>query len=597
MKTHNDDLNQELQQKSTFFEETTFKVEEATSEKYEAVHLGEVLRDRNYTVNGKKASKKKDSEEMQAIIEKVEDLNSFFEKGYFNKNDEEGLKEIGGELLKKMKSLAEMTDNYVSTKNPWFAEGKARLNIVKQMNLRLQRDIVGMEEKLNDFKSLPEEEKARINSWTDFLNLQRTIHLVDGQKGVKISSTGGNTSDVIVIEKNGQKFFFKEEERLKSDDFGAIMDDRREELKKELEGKEIEEGSVEDYARTFIAYFKRDFENASPSALFDFLISGGGTNDFYTGLKQALRVAGSTSDSRTGDLIYAIDQMEDLKKQKEITEKIGQIFNSIRKDYVMGDIGTNTTQIRAGEEMAKRNVATARLAKLLGLSSVVPTSEMATIEVGGKKMYGVIMGEAQGQETQQIIAGKNKRENKGKKVTYTGNAIRDSLHLQVLDILCGQTDRHEGNRMSKIEKTNNNGIRVIDKVTGIDGDLSFGERSYSSLKVEDSTGFGLPAMSEEVAERIMQLDPAVLDYEMMGLLNKRERKALKERLLGMQAAIQKRRDYEKQHPEGGTRFLSDDKWNDFTNNMRERAKNDKKFSRSLAKTYIVPDILVGMKMK
>ena len=57
--------------------------------------------------------------------------------------------------------------------------------------------------------------------------------------------------------------------------------------------------------------------------------------------------------------------------------------------------------------------------------------------------------------------GKNKEEHKDKLITYTGNAIKDSLNLQVLDILCGQTDRHSGNRMSKIVETKKKGVYAV----------------------------------------------------------------------------------------------------------------------------------------
>ncbi|MBQ1547775.1 MAG: hypothetical protein IIZ61_05215, partial [Lachnospiraceae bacterium] len=539
----------------------------------------------------------KDSAEMKKIIARMEDLNNFIVGTTLEKDNAEAFKEKGNELLKSIKSLAEMTENYVNTKNPWFAEGKARLKIVKQINDRLQRDIIGMEEKINDFQYLPEDEKARINSWTDFLNFQRTVHLVDGKNGVKISNTGGNTSDVIVIEKNGQKFFFKEEEKLPSDDFGTIMKNVTKDAKKDRGDKPVEKGSVESYVDEFLKCFNKEISRFDTNELFAGLLSGGKAENSYKGIKESLKTFGIMFSSQTGQLVYDIDKLSDEKKKKEIQDKLGQIFNDIRKDFVMGEIGAHTTKIKAGEEMAKRNVATARLANLLGLGDVVPTSEMATIEVNGEKKYGVIMGEAEGQETSKVIMGKNKEEHKDKLITYTGNAIKDSLNLQVLDILCGQTDRHSGNRMSKIVETKKKGVYAISKVTGIDGDLSFGTRDYETLKVEDQTGFGLPAMSEDVAERILALDPAILDYEMLGLLNKKERKALKERLQGMQAAIKKRKEYEKKNPTKAKRFLKDEEWDAFTTVLRDKAKKSTSLLKSLGKTYITPSILLGMKMK
>ena len=514
---------------------------------YEALEQGEILKNRTYTVDGKKASKSSDSKDMKAILDELEGLNSFFDMMGVTVDDPEIFRVDAEALLDRLLHLFEKTDNYVSTKNPWFAEGKARYKIVKQINTRVQKDILGMEEKVEDFLKLPEEERKRIKNWGDFLNWERTLSFVNGVDGVEIDRDGGNTSDVIVIKKGDKKYFFKKEEELSPNDISVIMDKKLEELNESLGDKKYEEGSVEEYKYAFLAMFKRDLLRRDTNALFSGFMAGGGYKDFYKGLTATCKAFDLTVNGEVGDLLHSVDQIEDKNKKKQVKKALGELFNSIRKDYILADIGNKTAQIGAGEGMVKRNVAASRLARLLGISEVIPKSEMATVTFGGEKFYGVVMEEAKGEVSQNVLEGKNKPEHKGKALAYSPEAIKNLVCLQIFDILCAQTDRHEGNRMFDIQiYDEEKGIYVVKNCTGIDGDISFGNISYSEISglsysgifsVEDSNGLAAPAISEELAHTILELKPEMLNYEMMGLLNKKERKALVDRLKGLQTHV------------------------------------------------------------
>ena len=78
------------------------------------------------------------------------------------------------------------------------------------------------------------------------------------------------------------------------------------------------------------------------------------------------------------------EDIEDKAEQTQIKTALGDIYEEIRKTAVLADVGTNTAKIGAGESIPKRNVATSRLAKLLGIPDIVPKSEMATVSVNGE---------------------------------------------------------------------------------------------------------------------------------------------------------------------------------------------------------------------
>ena len=113
--------------------------------------------------------------------------------------------------------------------------------------------------------------------------------------------------------------------------------------------------------------------------------------------------------------------------------------------------------------MSRRNVATSRMASLLGLEELIAKSQTVDItdEATGRLIRGNLMDQAEGIEYanvwEDLINGR-----------VTSSFLRDVTNLQVLDVLCGQLDRHGGNMMYKVENGNITGVQ------GIDNDAAFG---------------------------------------------------------------------------------------------------------------------------
>ena len=575
---------------------------------YEVLENGNKLMNRDYEVGGKKKTgERKASKEMDAIFAELEALNVFFDTVEFTKDDEDVFKTSGTALLDRMKHLMEKCDDYLAKKNPWTAEGVARYKLVDKIGERLGKDIAGLEEKMVSFSLMSQEEKDHVNSWADFLNLERSVAYEDKKDGVKISSAGGNTSEVVVIEKDGKKLFFKKESKMEAVDLRDVATAKFKEIKEGI-NKDVEDYSVDYYKMIFTQNFKEELASregmmkTAGEVLFDVDT----TSDRYADLLRYYDKLGLSKFGRLAVLSAEIEGIEDEEHKKNVKAALGNIFTDIKKAIVTSDVGIGTARIKAGEGLVKRNVAASRLAHLLDLDGLVPQSEMATISVNDKKMYGVVMSDASGLEAGELTKDKFRSEHDHEDVEYSPNAIRDLLNMQIFDALCGQTDRHEYNRLLQFEQVERNGkkVNVVKSAKGIDGDFSFGRIDYSDFKsskkadimrMEDSHGLHAPGMSAELAEKILALSPEVLDYEMIGLLNRDERAALKDRLIGIQGAIKKQKEYESKHQGTPTKFIPEGKWKDFRIRYGTELRADKKKRlKAYDNTYLNPNFVIGI---
>lgn len=580
---------------------------------YGAMAYSEELRNRTYTVEGKKASAKKNSKEMQELLDGMEGLNDTIDMMAFDISNKQDFVNSGMAIVDMMRLAASKCDAYLSAKNPWTREGKARKKLVKNLYERLSHDILLMEQKLRDFWTIPAEEQERIKSWGDFMNWERTVSYKDGADGVEISHTGGNTSDVIRIKKGDKTMYFKKEDELPPVDFDKMMSNRLSALTDTPENTVKEEGSVDFYKYNFMSAFAYEFpKSVTYQEIFKELRDIDTSGPSYNVMKKAMKYYGIADRGMVGSIIDSVEAIKDKAKKDTIKKALGDLFGEIRKEFISAEVATNSAQIQTGENLVKRNVATSRLAHLLNLDHLIPKSEMATIEVNNKKMYGVMMDEAQGEVEKDLLdsSKKQKEEYKGQRLIYTPAAFRDCCHLQLFDAICGQIDRHRGNRVLNLKKAEITHIKtnekktayMVTKVQGIDSDMSFGNIDYSTIKYlkrspEDENGLRIP-IARETAEAILQLEPEIVDYEMKGILNQTERKNLIDRITGVQGAIRKRMKFEARNPNVKSIFFEkSEDWQDYMEAQRKRIKENPGLGQKIDdNTCISSAILRGTKI-
>lgn len=238
------------------------------------------------------------------------------------------------------------------------------------------------------------------------------------------------------------------------------------------------------------------------------------------------------------------------------------------------------SNVEGSINMSNRNVATSRVADLLGVGNLVAKSENVTIsDNNGRDFSGNMMESARPGKSgidigSELKSGRSESEvdkaSKGEGyqigIGTTGGFQRDLCNLQILDCICGQLDRHAGNYI--ISRDENGDLAGLQ---GIDNDASFGlneDNKFTSTDtirhnrsvVDSGTGgMILPFVDDNMAKRIESLDPSALEYVLKELLTKDEIKACIARFNNIKQAIRKTR---KEEPE---RFLKNENdWNDDT---------------------------------
>ncbi len=488
-------------------------------------------------------------------------------------------------------------EKYLDNRNPWTSEGKARKQMVQDFYAQLREESMKLENRISELKErgeLPEisnniDETMEDNgglTWYDLLKDVRTAKYTNGEKGVKISKGGAGTSDVYIIESNGKKKFFKENEKTSHGNFFIMLDESADHLEsdaEEIENKEsvakakkrakllrsIKEGMGTVFANNleYVVRFMKDIENGEefieslkgevvlPETVRQDLQ---GLVDEYEALNEELdslrdQVVKYSGNRESEEYKSIMDRAQQKLKEVEecdysfIVREIGRL----RKAFFSDRISSNSAKIEEGEELSKRNVATSRLARILGISNLLAKSELATVTVDGKTMTGTIMEQAKGVEAFKVI-----RSNrfKNKKVRYSGNAFKDLTSLQVFDLICGQVDRHFSNYMVTTEEKD--GVVYFKNIQGIDNDMSFGLLKYKDVHEREMYGYNrirniecngkmsLPFMDKDLATKIMAINVDVLDYQMSDILSKSERKALTARIKSVKKVIEKQFAYE-----------------------------------------------------
>ena len=233
-------------------------------------------------------------------------------------------------------------------------------------------------------------------------------------------------------------------------------------------------------------------------------------------------------------------------------------------------IATKHALIDPKSEISKRNVATSRMAELLGIGDMVAKSVMADVIINGKKMSGIAIEEAKGQSTG---LAHDQAAKKQKRTNYSPNAFRQLLNLQIFDIICGQVDRNGANYLAEEEEIEKTDIIEFTKIKAIDNDMAFGNLKYNDLldrgddglnrmrNIESMGELHVPAMDKKFADSILALDAEKINYALCDVLSIEEREALIDRVKGVQKAIRRRQDYEKKlrrkDPKAVSMFVED----------------------------------------
>jgi len=280
--------------------------------------------------------------------------------------------------------------------------------------------------------------------------------------------------------------------------------------------------------------------------------------------------ANNKSDANAGRLMKeGVFTPETKGKVKDLNFK-ATAFNDSSIDQIIAEGG----ELNA----SNRNVATSRVANLIGLGSIVEQSRSVEVQSKGEKIKGNMMTFARGKDTKKrtvedVRPITQKMDTLEEREAYAKAMLSPTLQkeissLQVLDYLCGQGDRHTGNFFSEME----NG--KLTHIHGIDNDMAFGtgvdmearlraDKGYHNTKqkmvVDSGNNLIIAHMDKQLAMNISDLKEAELRFVLKDLIEPVYLEATIERFKKLKEAVKK----ELANPRSRV-LLNEGEWNEST---------------------------------
>ena len=526
----------------------------------------------------------------EGVMSALGDINSAMNQS-FTQDVKENM-QLLIDMERRYRELITACAAYTS-RNPSTTAGQHRKELVTQIQARASTDLVALSAIRTDFCSLPAQQQAG-KGWNELLNQTRSIRLSVQDFASMNKADGGAASEVYKIGRNATvqnmdgstsqhgdlQFFKPEDEYVQQDDYfmneirNYIARDKTEKKKLSKKDRDIllQWGSL--------GLAKARAEHPSGLSGGDDIVKDilnnteGGAFGAAMTMDKVLSRHPKLSDKEKAMIKKWVNTKDasESKLPRGLSEAgkavaaslADQAHSAATTSYTIRDLG-----LRGDEKvnMTRRNVATSRVAALLGVGNLVAKSETAEIydEASGTVIRGNLMAKAEGVSPGKEFMAKNKME-KGAdtlKVSATGGFQRDLCNLQVLDIICGQIDRHADNFYVSL---NVNG--ELAGLQAIDNDASFGTEErlgtlmdagrYDREVFSDDGEMTMPYMDKNMAERIESVDPEMIRFALKDLLKDKEIEAVVNRLNKTKAGIRKNRA---ERPE---RFLEDHQWNDDT---------------------------------
>lgn len=163
--------------------------------------------------------------------------------------------------------------------------------------------------------------------------------------------------------------------------------------------------------------------------------------------------------------------------------------------------------ISDGSNAPARNTALSRMAALMGVSHLVATSREMTLIKDGKPYKGHFMDAAQGTDITSVRSD-DPMALYDMSVYDNSPGLKQLADLQVLDYICGNTDRHSLNYTYQFDLTDKKNPK-FSGIVGYDNDLSFGRVLLESDRKPGVNGVSLDniqTISKSMADRIEGLE-------------------------------------------------------------------------------------------
>lgn len=231
--------------------------------------------------------------------------------------------------------------------------------------------------------------------------------------------------------------------------------------------------------------------------------------------------------------------------------------------------------IANNNSLDERNSAMSFVADLLGMDGLIARAEPMILQDKGKKISGTFMHYANGTDASECKIG-DPLLRPGAEIDYNSDHLKKQVaDLQVLDYICGNTDRHGANMFYQIDDSDPKHPRITG-IQGIDNDNSFGTVRGKSGRLPDIEE--MMVIREDTARVITGLNEDMLKTTLRNFkLSNEEVQAAWDRTKQLQDAIKDGREfYKNQAPDvldsNHLRIVKDTELQKFQ--MNELAKSD-----------------------
>lgn len=330
--------------------------------------------------------------------------------------------------------------------------------------------------------------------WSTLIERARGEKVVD-TIGKTIGHTGDAMSSVITVGTDTQtELFFKDDEKV-------------------LSIAEIEQATIDEVLG--------DVQDTAQHDAVKKLVKNGAMKKIVRLLRHIPTDNGEMLDVQRDDLMPFLED-GDILERYGCGELAPALASKTIKTFLRHELAYNIASsmgIATGQTLTERNLATTRMAELLGAEHLVARSERAKITVDQTEHQGFAMKKAVGRNYDQLITMGQRF-----KGVMTGAFQRQMIALQLLDNLCGQVDRHLNNAF--YGSSDEEGTVVFRSVQGIDNDMSFGrnfhmEGAYGAVCgcLNQDGSFNLPFIDRAFYDHLQSLTHSVVKANFRGLLD------------------------------------------------------------------------------
>ncbi|MBP3260997.1 hypothetical protein [Pseudobutyrivibrio sp.] len=230
------------------------------------------------------------------------------------------------------------------------------------------------------------------------------------------------------------------------------------------------------------------------------------------------------------------------KYPKRMKDFLVYVFRKSGEYYA----ATTHAGIAPGSAISNRNVSTSRVAERLEMQDTVAKSETILMTAEDGSMINANEMEEAGQMT--LYDCLAKAEKWKCPVKYRPQALRQTWELQVLDLICGQVDRHANNYSAtySTEGSGDNKILYIESIKAFDNDMSFGIKTLSAMNkgtqaraLISGGRISVPFLPKSFYENIMNYSSELAAHDQLDIRSRDEIRSLQQRLEQIKAQLAK----------------------------------------------------------